>query len=102
MYTKPLVLAALFANSQAKTTINSTEVELIFEGILKGAFDVEISGKNSCLKDIEGISGDAKHAIDDFEKGDASHVIDGIKEVGKIIQLIKSAMSDCTHFEVEQ
>jgi hypothetical protein len=67
MYTKPLVLAALFANSQAKTTPSTTELEQIVGGILKGALDAEgFSDISQCINDAEGVFGDAKTAIADF------------------------------------
>ena len=102
MYTKPLVLAALFAGSQAKKTTNSTELEQIVGGILKGAIDAEgFTDITQCITDAEGVFGDAKTAIADFEKGGVSNVIDGVKEVGAMLKMIKAAMSDCSHLKAD-
>jgi len=45
---------------------------------------------------MEHVIGDATNAISDFKKGGASNVIAGLKEVGDLLQTVKTGMTDCS------
>lgn len=101
MYTKPLVIAALFAGSKAThtTTAQSVDVkkmEEIVGGLLKGAIDAEgLTNIDTCITDVEGIYSDTLTAVADFEQGSVTSVIAGVKEVGVLLHLVQTSMKDC-------
>jgi len=81
---------------------SATELELIVGGMLKGALDAEgFDDITQCIHDASEVFTDAETAILDFEKGDIDHVIDGVKQVGLMLQAVKSGMSDCSHIKAD-
>lgn len=100
MYTKPAVLALLFAGANASNSVQ--EAELIVKGILEGAVKAEgLTNIETCIQDVETVVKDSEIAIQDFEKKDAKDVIAGIKEVGEVIKVIKSAVVDCKNIKAD-
>jgi len=70
--------------------VDVKKLELIVGGILKGAIEAEgFTDIEKCINDAEGVFADAKVAVEDFEKKDVASVLDGIKEVAAMMQLIK-------------
>jgi hypothetical protein len=99
---KSAVIAMLLANASAKQATDLAKMEQIVEGILMGALDAEgFTDITSCIKDAEVIIGDTEIAIGDFKKGDLSSVIDGVKEIGSILEVVKKGMTDCSQLKAD-
>ena len=80
-----------------KLQLDIIQIEQIVQGVLKGAVDTEgFTDIAKCLADVEHVLGDAQSAVIDFKKGGASNVIAGLKEIGDLLQTVKTGMADCS------
>merc|ERR1711935_147181 len=70
-------------------------MELIAEGILHGAISAEFTGIDACITDAQEIVIDSEAAVKDFETKDPVKILEGLKEVAKVIMDVKNAVSDC-------
>merc|ERR1719491_1500701 len=93
-----LLLATAQANETTTTQVqdsNLTDAAHVVEGVLMGALDAEFADIEHCIDDGEAVITDLKAAYKHLSAKDAKDVIEGLKDVGKSLFVIKKAMSDC-------
>jgi hypothetical protein len=100
-----LTYAALVGAISAKqqpSQVDIVKMEQIVDGLLKGALHAEgFDDIAHCIQDVEEVVADAETAVADFKAGDIQHVIDGVKEVGELIKVVKQGMQDCSHIKAD-
>lgn len=91
---KTFALAALAITASA--TVTPIEVAEIAEGTLIGFFNsAGYPDIASCITDAEDVAIDAEKAFNDFSDKSVSGVIQGLKDLGDMVNEIKVAMTDC-------
>lgn len=99
-------VAALIGSTSARYSapvpaINQEFVDIV-SGVLMGALNAEgFNDIEKCIQDVEHVFTDAKTAIADFEKGDVSSVIDGIKEIADLLKSVQAGMKDCSSLKAD-
>jgi len=82
--------------------VSAIEVEQIVEGILRGALDAEgFTDITQCMNDAETVISDVELAVGDFKKGGVSNIVDGLKQVGDILEGVQKDMSDCSSIKAD-
>merc|ERR1719454_1022627 len=93
--------ALLLATSAQAKDVEMSDNDLkdvahVFEGVLMGALDAEFQDIEHCIQDGEAVVTDLEDAYKHLSAKDAKDVVEGLKDVGKALFAIKSAMSDCS------
>ena len=95
-------LAALLGVAAANKTVDTKKMEVIVEGILKGALDAEgFTDITHCIQDVEHVIQDAQAAVTDFQKKDVQDIIAGVKEVADLLKTVKVGMKDCSSLRAD-
>jgi len=73
------------------------KLEQIVDGILRGALDAEnLTDISTCITDMETIFSETETAVKDFEAGGATNILNGLKEIGNVLQNVDTDMKDCS------
>ena len=84
MHTKYFVAGAIMVGKQYGLTL--VDVEAILQGIFNILVHTQhIDEITTCFKDVDGVVNAMTIAIEDFKIQDASHIVDGIGQLGKIM-----------------
>jgi len=104
MYTKPAVLALLFAGAQATpSNMDKQTLDYIVEGMLKGALNATgiTDDISQCTGGLLGILSEVDYAIADFKKKDAADVLKGFEEIAKVLTQVQGALKNCDKIELD-
>ena len=89
---------ALLMGSEYAMTIG--DVEQFIAGLIFGLVqDDDLAEIQKCLKDGSGLGDEITEAIQDFEQKSMEGVIEGIEEIGKIIQELPADLGDCKNMQ---
>ena len=95
-------LAAILGMAAANKSVDTKKMEVIVEGILRGALDAEgFTDITHCIQDVEHVVQDAQAAYTDFSKKDVQDIINGVKEVADLLKTVKQGMSDCSSLKAD-
>ena len=80
----------------SKVGLNVQDVENFLAGFIKGMIMVDDLTKiEKCLTDASGLEAELEEAFGDFEKGDITDIMAGIKVMGKVVQELPTDLGDC-------
>ena len=77
-----------------------TDLENFLGGLVMGLIQKDdLAYIMLCLKDGESLEKNMDAAIADFEKGDTQGIIDGIEQIGVILQALPQDLGDCKEMQ---
>jgi len=91
--TNEVVSEAQSASDSSLTMDLNTVVE-IFKGVLDGFVHESLPGIESFIKDAESVTSNLKTAVANFQKGDATSMIQGLGELAAALEALRAAMGD--------
>mmetsp|Transcript_29451 Transcript_29451/g.29062 ORF Transcript_29451/g.29062 Transcript_29451/m.29062 type:complete len:330 (-) Transcript_29451:41-1030(-) len=89
------ILLVQKAVNRPQYTIPTAEVEQLVEGILVGTFGGDAKAAVECLEDGEQIIVDIEKAINEFEQGGVTHVVEGLKFIGEALEELPVELQEC-------
>ena len=87
-----MIIALIFCATRAT---DPKEIQDVIEGILVGAFGEEGKLADQCINDGEEVFQDIKIAVEDFEKGGAVNIAEGLFYIGKALELLPNELKEC-------
>ena len=85
-----------------KKAVDVQKVEQIVKGILIGALDAEgFTDIITCMGDAKTVLSEVESSIAYFRKGGVHNVLDGLKDLGHVLEGIQGDMKDCSGIKAD-
>ena len=82
--------------------MSKEDILLFFNGLLTGLVqDDDLESVEKCITETEGLEPLIAAAVVDFKKGGIHNIIDGAKEIGDVLALAKSDISQCEEMKAD-
>jgi len=91
-------ISIVFALVMLTSTIRAdvpTHIKDTIEGILVGAFGEDGKAVDECIDEGTVIFNDVKKAVEFFEKGDVTDIVQGLYWIGKALEEMPTELKDC-------